>query len=334
MHNVSPVIRMFRTLPLPGLLLLGGLLVAENAHADPSSTGVEQGYDLGEIYTPRSVGMGGAQSALGTSTNAIFLNPANLALAKVYHFEGLASVSPDARRQSYGGAVADSVTSRLAGGFGGTWNQLDPDGIHRQWTDLRLALAYPLGDKLSVGMTGRYLRLSQNTAAGPFGQSLASDGNPSGTLVNNFTFDMGITAVPTTGLNIGIVGHNLTNPGNGLAPTTLAGGIGYSSGIVAIEADALADFSTWKGTRARAMLGAEFFVADHFPIRVGYRYDDGQRAHSLSLGAGYVDKKWSFELSARRDIVADHPMTLFVAGLRYFYDTGTSSAPESGTDSF
>lgn len=328
MHNGPALI--FRTLPL----FLGAMLVASTAHADPSSTSVEQGYDLGEVYTPRSVGMGGAQTALGTSTNAIFLNPANLPLARVYHFEGLAAVSPDARRQSYGGAVADSSTSRLAGGFGGTWNQLDPDGIHRQWTDLRLALGYPLGDKIALGMTGRYLRSSQNTARGPFGQSLASDGNPSGPVLNNFTFDMGVTVIPTTGLNVSMVGHNLTNPGTGLAPTTLAGGIGYAAGIVAIEADGMADFTTWKGTRGRVMLGAEFFVADHFPIRVGYRYDDGQRAHAVSLGAGYVDKKWSFELSARRDVVADHPMTLFVAGLRYFYDAGNASGAESGQDSF
>ena len=45
-------------------------------------------------------------------------------------------------------AVADSSTSRLAGGFGGTWSILDPDRVHRTWTDLRLALAYPLSDRI------------------------------------------------------------------------------------------------------------------------------------------------------------------------------------------
>ncbi|HEX7665505.1 MAG TPA: hypothetical protein VF407_13360, partial [Polyangiaceae bacterium] len=296
---------------------------AADAHADPSSTSPQQGYDLGEIQSPRELGMGGAQNALGAGTSAIYMNPANLAQSRVYHFEGIAAFSPDARRQSYGGAVADSSTSKLAGGFGGTWNQLDPDGIDRKWTDLRLSLAYPISDRVLLGMTGRYLHVNQSIAQGPLGASKVSDGTPDGPVFNNFTFDAGVSVLPVDGLAIGLVGHNLTAPGNGLAPTTLATGIGYQSHVVAIEADGMADFTTWQSTRLRAMIGGELFLADHFPIRVGYRYDDGQKAHALSAGIGYIDKKFSVELSGRRDIVADHPMTLFVLGLRYFYDSGS-----------
>ncbi len=322
----------FRTVREAATVALAIALVARTASADPSSTSPEQGYDLGEIQSPRAVAMGGAQTATGISTSAIYLNPANLAIARVYHFEAIAAVSPDARRQSYGGAVADSSTSKLAGGFGGTWNQVDPDGARRQWTDLRLALAYPLGDMISVGLTGRYLRASQSVANGPFGPSYASDGTRDDPIYNAFTFDAGVTVVPTTGLNIGLTGHNLTNPGTSLAPTTLVGGIGYTASIVSFEGDAMADFTTWHKVRPRLMLGGEVFVADHFPIRLGYRYDDGQRAHAASLGLGYVDKKWSFEVSGRRDVIADHPMTLFAAGLRYFYETGSSDDGPNGTD--
>ncbi len=46
----------------------------------------EQGYDLGEIQSPRALAFGGAEVALGTSTTALFQNPANLPLARVYHF--------------------------------------------------------------------------------------------------------------------------------------------------------------------------------------------------------------------------------------------------------
>ena len=86
------------------------------AYADPSTTSIEQGYELGEVQHPRVVGMGGAVQAFGGSTTAIFANPANLTLLRVYHLEGLAALSPESRRQSYGGAIADSSTSRLAGG--------------------------------------------------------------------------------------------------------------------------------------------------------------------------------------------------------------------------
>jgi hypothetical protein len=185
--------------------------------------------------------MGGANQVWGGSTSAIFANPANLPLYRVYHIEALAAFSPEARRQSYGGAVADSTTNRLTGGFGGTWSQQDPDGIKRSWTDLRLTLAYPFGDRLSFGLTGRYLRVAQGVASGPLGSSLPSDGTRGEPIFNHFTFDAGLNVAPASGLRLGLVGHNLTNPSHGLAPTTLAGGVGYAASIFGVEGDVLAE---------------------------------------------------------------------------------------------
>ena len=85
--------------------------LASNAAADPSSVTPEQGYELGEMQHPRAMAMAGAQQAFGASTTAIYLNPANLALYKMYHLEAVATFSPEARRQSYGGAIADSSYS-------------------------------------------------------------------------------------------------------------------------------------------------------------------------------------------------------------------------------
>ncbi|WP_394835291.1 hypothetical protein LVJ94_53220 [Pendulispora rubella] len=295
--------------------------MAATAAADPSSTTPQQGYDLGEVQSPRSVAMGGAQNATGTSTTALWLNPANLPYTRVYHFEALATFSPDARRTNFGGAIADSSTSKVSGAFGGVWSQLDPDGARRQWTDLRLALALPLGDQISIGVTGRYLRVNQSVASGPFRDSYVSDGTRGDPLFSQFTFDAGVTVQPVPGLFFGLVGHNLTNPGTALAPTTLAGGVGYMRPqLFTLEANALADFTTWKGTRGRLMFGGEFVVMEHVPLRAGYRYDAGQRAHSVSAGIGYLDKKWSVEISGRRDVATDQPMTLFSIGLKYFVD--------------
>jgi len=319
------------------LLFLAAFAAEEVASADPSTTSIEQGYDLGKIETPRDIAFGGAQTALGTSTTALYGNPANMAMAHVYHFEGLAMISPEARRQTYGAGVVDSNTSALSGGFGGTWNMQDPDGIHRQWTDLRLGLAYPLGDRFSVGAAGRYLRADQGISSGPLGASLVSDGLPNGPIFNSFTFDLGATLVPMDGLRIGIVGKNLTDPGNGLAPTYVQGGVGYTQSIFAIEADALADFTTWKGTRARYMLGGEVFLANRVPLRLGYRYDDGEKVHALSGGLGYVDKHWSFEASASHDIVGSNPSTMIGLSLRLFYgasDGSSGSEPDASTDAF
>lgn len=290
------------------------------ALADPSTTSIEQGYELGEIQHPRSVAMGNAAQVFGGSTTAIFVNPANLPLYKVYHLEGLATFAPEARRQSYGGAIADSSTSRLAGGLGGAWSQMDPDGIKRQFTDVRLALAYPLGERLSLGVTGRYLRVTQHVASGPLGASLASDGTSQEPIFNGFTFDAGAAVQVSENVRVALSGRNLTAPGTALAPLAMAGGIGYSNSTVTVEADSLIDFTTFGSARARAMLGAELLVADRFPLRAGYRYDAGMKTHTASLGLGYVERKFSVELGARRDVVADHPATLFTVGIRFFID--------------
>lgn len=315
-----------RTIVRFGIGLAGlALFAPAPALADPASTSPEQGYDLGDIHTPRSVGMGDAQVASGASTTALYRNPAALPMARLYHLEAMGSVSPEARRQSYGASIVDSSTSRLAGGFGGTWNQLDPDGVRRRWTDLRLALAYPLGDALSIGLAGRYLRVNQGVASGPFGPSFASDGTRDEPLMNEFTFDAGALLVPTRGLSFGVAGKNLTAPGTSLAPTTLTGGVAFAQSIFVIEADAMADFTTWGSTRGRFMLGGEVFLAEHVPIRAGYRYAGGQLTHGLSLGTGYVDRQWSVELSGRRDIAGEHPMTLVTLALKFFYDAASGA---------
>ena len=301
------------------------------AHADPSSTTIEQGYELGEVQHPRSIAMGGAQQAWGGSTTALFVNPANLTLYRVYHLEAIATFGPEARRQSYGGAIADSSTSKLAGGFGGTWSQMDPDGIKRSWTDLRLSLAYPIGDRLSIGMAGRYLRADQRANAGPLGNSRASGGTKDDPIASQFTFDAGIAVGITEQIRLGLTGRNLTAPGGGLMPLGTAGGIGYSNGTFTAEVDQLLDFSTFNGVRGRTMIGAEYLAADHFPIRAGYRFDAGMKTHALSLGAGYVDKRFSIEVGGRRDVVADHPATTISIGVRIFIDSaGSGTGDDSG----
>jgi hypothetical protein len=314
------------------LLGLMPALVARAALADPSSTSIQQGYESGDIQSPRTMALANAQAALGTSTTALVGNPANLPFARVYHFEALAHYAPEARRQSYGGAVADSSTNKLAGGFAGTWNNMDPDGINRTWTDLRLSLAYPLTSWLALGLTGRYLRVDQDVSRGPFGRSVVSDGTADQSLASIFTFNAGVTVQPVKGLSFGVVGSNLTHPGHALAPTMLGIGAGFTNEVISVEVDSNIDFDTWGNVRSRWGVGGELFLVTHLLIRAGYRFDTGMKTHTLSGGLGYVDRRFSVELSMRRDIIADNPATGFVLGLRYFYDTGVAPDQAMGAD--
>lgn len=319
-----------RRIPVIIAVSLAGLAAARNARADRMTTSPEQAYDLGEIPSARAVGMGGALNALGVSTTALYLNPANMALARVYHLEALGAYSPEGQRSTLGLAIVDSVinAAHLSGGVAGTYNEMDPDGLHRVWTDVRAALALPIGDYLAIGATGRWLRVDQAVSVGPFGPSLASDGTSSSPIFNGLTFNLGATA-SLGDFRLGLVGHNLTNPGTSLAPTTGAAGIGYANQTVALEVDGLLDFTTWGSTRGRVMAGGELFLADHYALRLGWRYDAGTQINTPSLGFGYIDPRWSIELGARHDLIGAHSGTLGVISLRYFYDaTGSTTAAD------
>jgi hypothetical protein len=330
------------------MVVLAGAIctVSAGARATPSSTSLEQGYDMGDIESPRWMAFGGAQSALGASTTAIYDNPANLASSRVYHFEGLVGFSPEANRQSYGGGIADSSTNQLAarpagtdaanglaGGIGGTWSTMDPDGINRQWTDMRVALAYPVLPNLFVGVTGRYLQVNQGISVGPFGPDVVSDGTPTQGLASIFTFNAGVTYRPIKVLSLGVVGQNLTDPGKPVAPTTLAGGIGLNLDVFTAEFDSLVDFTTYESPRGRLMGGVEVFLFDRLAIRAGYRFDAGTKVQSLSGGLGWIDKHFSVDAAIRQDVVSDHPNTMLVFGFRYFYDyNGAGTDPAMSAD--
>ena len=306
--------------------------VAHRARAEPSHVPPEVGYNYQEIETPRITATNGATRALSTSTEALFDNPANMSAARVYHLAALAQIWPESGRQSYGAAAVDSVGSsaRVAGGIGATYNTQDTDGIDRKWTDVRFALSYPFSDQFYMGVGGRYLTLSQN-GTGPLGSSLVSGGLSNKHIVSGFALDAGATFKPTDGLNLSIVGTNLNNPGNGFQPMGLGGGIGFGKDLFSLEADLAADFSTWDHTTARAMAGGEVLLGDHFPLRAGYRYDDGAKSHSVSGGLGYVDTTFGAELAIRR-VVSGVPVTAIVFGFSYHLDAGGLSQGE--TDSF
>jgi hypothetical protein len=126
---------------------------------------------------------------------------------------------------------------------------------------------------------------------------------------------------------LAVVGQNLTYPNNGLLPTTFGGGIGVGTDDFSIEGDGVADFNSYLDTSARFMIGAEYLAGDHFPIRLGYRFDQGAKTHALSAGLGYVGEEFAAEVSVRRTL-ADPGATTLVFGLTYHLEsTGLTRSP-------
>ena len=303
--------------------------LAKPARADRSSLPPEVGYNYNEIETPRLTGTNGAVRALSNSTEALFSNPANMSTSRVYHLSALAQIWPEAGRNSYGIAAVDSVGSsaRLGGGLGATYNTQDTNGINRNWIDIRGAASYPFSDQLFLGVGVHYMRLKQN-GDGPLGTSFASSGLSGEYIVTGFTFDAAATFKVADSLALSIVGVNLNHPDNTFQPTSVGGGIGFGKELFSLEADLVADFDTWDSTKVRAMGGGEYLLADHFPLRAGYRYDDGAKSHSLSAGFGYLDTTFAAEIAVRR-VVSGDPATAIVFGFSYHLDNGSLTPSEN-----
>jgi opacity protein-like surface antigen len=302
-------------------LLCAFLSLASRARADKSKLDPTVGYNYEEIETPRIAAMGGATRALSNSLEALYINPANMAASRIYHIGAMAQIWPEARRQSYGAGAVDSFGSKyqLAGGVAGTYNLQDTDGIDRRSTDFRFALGYPLSKEFLIGIGGRYLLLSQN-GLGPFGDSLPSSGLNDKRIVRAMSFDAGATFLPMEGLSLSVVGNNLSDPGNGFQPMSVAGAIGYGKDIFGVEADVVGDFDSWSKDSVRAMIGGEALLGDHFPLRAGYRYDQGAVSHALSGGIGYIDRLFGADIAVRRT-VSGAQATAIVFGFTYHLES-------------
>jgi opacity protein-like surface antigen len=299
------------------------LLVSSSAHGAPSDLPPQLGYDYSELETARSAALGGAVRAFSSSLEALHGNPANLVAARVYHLGGMAQFWPGARRQSYGAAVVDSIVSRskVAGGLSANWVFQDPDGVDRSAMDLRFGLGFPISDRLYIGGAVRYLDLKEDGfPEGVLPPSAASDGLRRDTIVQDITFDAGVTVRASDMIAISAVGQNLTDPGHGFLPLLFGGGVGVGGAEYSAEVDVVADFTTYDKTKTRTMIGLEALAADNYPLRLGYRYDEGLKSHAFSIGAGYASREFSFDFSLRR-VLGDYATTAIFIGIKYHVES-------------
>ena len=306
-------------------LVLGGVFASSRTHADSSEVSPQVAYAYGEIEPPRSLALGGALHATASGSTSVFLNPATLNNARLYHIEGIFNGAPEVSRKTYGGVISDSQTGRLAGGVAFFGSSVDATGLDRSALDGRVALAYPFGDRLSVGIAGRYARVTQH-GLGPFGDSkvsggLRDSGGKPSPFVNAITVDAGVVLRATDALYMAAFGHGLTHPNHSLLPTTLGGAIGLSSRDLTVEVDGLADLTSFRRTTSRFMGGIEYLAADRFPLRAGYRYEQGADMHWVSGGIGFLGRELGIEASVRRAI--EPPATIVAFSLAYFMESST-----------
>jgi hypothetical protein len=259
--------------------------------------------------TARGVALGTGARASAAATSAVAYNPANLALARLYHVESALAYDPRAGRFGLVAAIVDSTTSPVAAGlsFRGIVGG-DTSGFSGY--DGRLALGFALSDAVSLGVTGRYLSVDR------VGQL------PEGThrrLARGFTFDAALRVTPWTGLHLAALATNVLDLESPIAPLQVGGGASYTfGGAVTIAADVLVDLSRGvEGAPLTVGGGVEWLTGGHVPLRVGYAWDQQRNLHVVSGGLGYVDQKVGLDLSLRQDVSGGRDTQLF-ASFRYF----------------
>lgn len=279
------------------------VLCTRVAGAEPSELDPEVGHTYAELETPRMTALGGPMRASSNSLSALYSNPANMAIAEVYHVGAYARIQPEARGQTYGGAIVDSLisSSGLAGGLGGSWTMQDRDGMDRQWMDVRFGLAMPLANILYLGLGGRYITLQQN-GVGPLGASYVSGGIRGSNIIQTVTIDAGVTVRPIPELKLAITGNNLTSLDTALFPLMGGFGASYDTEDFSVGGDLTLESRTYDQMNLRARAGGEILIIDQIMIRAGYRYEQRQEGHSLCGGLGYVNKLFSVDASVRRSV--------------------------------
>lgn len=273
-------------------------------------SGVASAQAFPEQYeTGRGLAMGFGGRASAYSTSALAYNPANLSATRVYHIEATTGYSPSANVLSFGSAVVDSVTSRLAMGMA-VRGLLGVGDSGYGGFDGRLVLAMNLVDSLSIGVAARYARLEYQGTPPP-GQA--------DVFLNNFTMDASIRLTPWEGLNLAVIAQNLIPTDSPFSPLFFGGSISYTfDNVFTLNVDGLVDLSPKAVGTPFTIGGAmELLAGGVVPLRAGYYYDDTYEAHVVTGGLGYIDTKMGIDFSLRQQIEPTASTTMIV-GIRYF----------------
>lgn len=275
----------------------------------------------------RLLGLGESQRALATGNDAIYVNPAGLALGSQYSIEsGYADDFLGSDRR-FNGSVVDSQAGALAAGFGYTYSIRRPEDLERflsfqpdliQLSEIRLeghraelALATRIIDTLAIGINVRYLHFDRDDGDNRIGR------------FQLFQLDAGLQWRIIEGLSIGVVGYNLIKRDKELTPISLGGGLGYQTDIFMLEGDFVYNFLT---SEVRASGGLSVTLYEMIPVRAGVGWDQATEQWRLSVGLGFFIEEAAVDIAYRRSLNprgflpddGDRHDQIFVASVRVF----------------
>lgn len=272
-----------------------------------------------ERFGVRAQALGGAYRAVSTGNDAIYFNPAGMVFNKTYDVDLEYFYQGNLDPHHWAGAsLVDSVTAALAAGldihagFKTENKPLNYDILGN------LALAYPLADIFSMGLTLRY--------------AFVSDPVPEQSK-HHFTGDVGLMLRLPLGISLAVVGYNLIPTQMIELPLSVGfGGAfhwGSSGQVITNPATAYtgftlaADFLMRDLTKIKAMelqfaTGAEYYIADLVPIRLGYTFEITQNKHYISGGLGLLLQVIEVDFTFQQNLFESNDQT-YGAALRFFF---------------
>jgi hypothetical protein len=249
-----------------------------------------------DFMATRPLGMGGAHRAIVTGNDSIMLNPAGMSLFRRYSFEAQYLLTPEMGEDGptehvFHASVIDNQLAEFATGLAYTRVRRGDD---KQGNRYDLAFSLPLSQNLLIGTDIKYLNYDRNQKKDA---------------TNVVTVDLGILLRTDFGLNLGVVGYNLTNTADYLEhPVSMAAAVMYSPfRTLEIAFDwfinfqkpkDLADPVGEKETGYSYHFGIEYLLIGQLTLRAGYAHDQTQPGNDDQLwaaGIGYVTQQFAFD---------------------------------------
>ena len=266
--------------------------------------------DLPDLPTPnaqdlsgtRALAMGDAFRAVATSNEAIYLNPAGMALASKYEIDLAYAFDRGDSLSRFNGSIVDSKTSRTATGL--AYTQLSGDGLHGELSGsiVNLAFGVPLAERVALGFGFKYLGFS-----GP-------------DRTNAITGDVGVLVIPVEWLTLGAVAYNVIDVNSREAPFRAGGGIAIGTDTsYRLAFDTVADFSDPDRVGVTFHAGGEYLFDGMMAVRAGFMRRDHEDRNFATAGLGFVSAAAAIEAAYVQSLESGQgPDRTFSFTLKFF----------------
>lgn len=270
-----------------------------------------------DLRGARPMGMGQAYRAIGAGNSAIYYNPAAIMAVARYSPEFQLLYNPAVNLWDIDLSLVDSLTNTQLGmGLGYTFTNREPGQEAIRGHRATAAVAYPLVPRMFfVGASFKYLNI---------GSALT------GTVVNALTADLGMILTPGLGLSFALVGYNIIPITTDEAPMSMAAAAAWSMAGLSLAADWTLDFETKWPPAMSYHFGAEYYLFDMIPLRVGYLNDTIQGDSAISFGTGFSYQLFGFDIAYQQQLEDFNQRSIGVA-IKFFVFNAPSASATPGS---